>query len=220
MSERRILAPHTSGRGRPRRYEHMIGPVLVQTPVAQFVHLIGEGRRPAGRAWRAPPRRARSRQSSRSSPRTSRVRCVSSVPVGSSASTSFGIGRKRHRDQHALALAHRELLGAVQQPLAQAESLEQRFDRAPGLALVGEPQLQRRVLDGARPGNQVVGLADDPELAQAVLVALVTREREDVTAVEEHGAAVGALQSGDQLQQRRLARAAGPVERDELARRD
>ena len=82
------------------------------------------------------------------------------------------VGRQRERDQHALALAHRELLGAVLQPVAEPQLLQQRFDRvACAPRMLDQQQLQRGVLDRPRPGDQVVRLADDPELAQAVLVA-------------------------------------------------
>ena len=132
----------------------------------------------------------------------------------------LGVGCERHRDQHALALPHGELLGAVLHALAEAQLLEQRLHDAPRLALVGEPQLQRGVLDRARPGNQVVGLADDPQIAQAVLVALLGGHRGHLAAAHPHGAAVGVGESGDQFQQRGLAGAAGAVERHELPRGD
>ena len=175
------------------------------------------------RLWvvRGEQRRAipRSRQSSRSSASTSRVRCVSRLPVGSSASTSFGFGDSAMRDQHTLALAHRELLGAVLQPLPEAELLQQRFDRTTApCARWSAAASAKRSRSRCAPGIRFVRLTDDPELAQAVLVALPARHREDVAAADQHRAAVGLPQPRDQLQQRRLARAARAIQRDELAR--
>ena len=55
---------------------------------------------------------------------------------------------------------------------------------------------------------------------QTVGVGFPAGHRDDVATVDEHAAAVGRLEAGDQLQQRCLARAARAVERDELAARD
>ncbi len=65
-----------------------------------------------------------------------------------------------------------------------------------------------------------MGLTYDSELAKTVLVAFAARHRRHLNARDPHGTAVRSPQARDQLKQRRLARPARPVQRNELTRRD
>src|SRR5699024_7765216 len=65
-------------------------------------------------------------------------------------------------------------------------------------------------------GHQAEGLEDerDPVAAQERLAVVV--EPGDVDVVDVHAAPVGAVEAADEIEQRRLARAGAPDERDEL----
>ena len=69
-------------------------------------------------------------------------------------------------------------------------------------------------------GQQVIELEDEPERAVAQLVALAFGQVVDPLAVEQHLARFGRVEQAQQVQERALARAAGPHDRDHLAALD
>ena len=99
--------------------------------------------------------------SSRSRASSSRIWAwvvTSSAVVGSSAISSFGSLRERHRDHRPLAHAARELVRVVVDPasgVGNADQLEQ-LDRAPARRLLPEPRGGRRSprRSGRRPGRR------------------------------------------------------------------
>ena len=90
----------------------MIGHVRAEATVAQFVHLIGEGgdqRVVGGEQERHVALAAEAAQQLEHLTSAMGVE----VPGRLVGENQLGIGGQRKRDQHALALAHRQLLGAV-----------------------------------------------------------------------------------------------------------
>ena len=73
-----------------------------------------------------------------------------------------------------------------------------------------DAQPERDVLEHRHVAEQGVVLEDEPDVAVAGRVA------GDVVVLEEHGAAVGHFQPGDDAQQRRLAGAGRAEQRDQL----
>src|SRR5439155_21279242 len=73
------------------------------------------------------------------------------------------------------------------------------------------------VLERRQRRDQVELLEDEAERAQPQLCEGAVAERREVAALEEHLPARRAVERAEQLQQRRLPRAARPLERDELA---
>ena len=135
----------------------------------------------------------RSRFSAASSSMISRLRCVSRLPVGSSASSTVGRGHDRARDRHALLLAAREFARRVVAPAVEADRGQRlgrrRMARLRALAAVEQRQLDVLLRRGAR--QQVEALEDEAEVAPAQARALVARQALDVHAAEQVLASVG-----------------------------
>jgi hypothetical protein len=113
-------------------------------------------------------------------------------------------GQQRAQERHALAHAAAELVHASGLEALEPEVLEQRA-RLPARRLAPvarDPPRQRRVVDRAQPWQQRVALGHQ-------------HGRRAVA-----GALVRPLQPADDLQQRRLAAAAGPDDGNDLLRRD
>ena len=126
---------------------------------------------------------------------------------------------QRPRDGHTLLLTAGELPRLVVAACREAHQVEQ-FAGAP-LDLGTRPPADQPgdadVLEGRELGQQVVELEDeaDPLVAEAREVAVA--QGEGIAAVDLDAARVGTRQRADDLQQRGLARAAGPDDRDYLA---
>ena len=130
------------------------------------------------------------------------------------------LDRERPREGDALALAARQLRGvAVGQPVELDELQELRHARADlvlGEAPRARPHAQAEgdVLEHRHVAEERVVLEHEADAA----LSHVAHGR--VLAREQHLAAVGPLEPGDDPQQARLARARGAEERHQLARRD
>ena len=141
----------------------------------------------------------------------------SRLPVGSSASTTRG------STESARAIATRccsppeacarQVIGALGEP----HLVEQLRARARAIA-AGRDELHLDVLDRGQRRDQVELLEDEAERAQAQLGELVVGQADEVGALEPNVAAARPVERAEELQQRRLARAARAFERDELAR--
>lgn len=132
------------------------------------------------------------------------------------------VGGERPCKQHPLPLAGRELLRVMVQALSEPEALQQRGHSAVRLtdAEVEAEELERRVVDRRHTRQQIGRLTDVTELDPPVLGGPTRRQSRHPLLVDQHDAVVGGHQGGDYGQQRRLARPAWPVQRDELARFD
>ena len=89
-----------------------------------------------------------------------------------------GLVHQRAGDRHPLALAARELVGAVVHPVAQADPVERRPGALPALpaAHAGVDQRQLHVLQRRGAGQQVEGLEHEPDLPVAHPGQLVVGE--------------------------------------------
>ena len=154
---------------------------------------------------------------SRTSCRTSLTSCGSSALVISSSSISFGIHRERPHDRDALLLPAREAIGELLGLVEQADAVEQLVGARLGLAPRLPARLarcERDVLQHRHVREQVVGLEDDADLlSQLVDVRLVDGQ---VLAVERDRAGVDRLEQVDAAEQRRLARARGADQADDV----
>src|SRR5678815_2998682 len=146
--------------------------------------------------------------SRRSQPRSSARTWASSAPNGSSSSSTRG--------RAALALAARQLR---RQAVLEALELDQREQLAHarvdlGLGALADAQRERDVLVDVEVAKQRVVLEHQAD------VALARRLRREVHAVEQRAAAVGALEAGQDAQQRGLARPRRAEQGDQPAARD
>ena len=151
--------------------------------------------------------------SSRSST-TSRSRSArSSAPSGSSSIRSFGRGRERARERHALLLAAGEIAHASVLESLQPDERERRARPCVGVrardALHAQPE--RDVAEHVAVLEQRMVLEHEPE------AAAVRRRRGDVDAVERHASVRLGDEAGDGAEQRALAAAARPEHADDLA---
>ena len=80
----------------------------------------------------------------------------------------------------------------------------------------GEEEWERDVVDDAVARQQIERLEDDADVRAAVPRESVLIERAEVDAVDDDTPAAGALQTREDVQQRRLARARRAHHRDEL----
>src|SRR5262245_37655749 len=78
-------------------------------------------------------------------------------------------------------------------------------------------ELRLDVLDRGQSGNQVELLEDESERAQSQRREAVIRHRGEIGVLEQHAARARPVERSEQLEERRLAAAARPFERDELA---
>ena len=80
-----------------------------------------------------------------------------------------------------------------------------------------EQQRQLHVLEGVEHRHQVVELEDEAHVGGAPVGELAFAQPRDVLAVHEQRAGVGLVDAGDEVEQRRLARARRTHQRDEVA---
>ena len=141
------------------------------------------------------------------------------MPVGSSASSSFGRAGQRARDRHALLLAAGQFGRVVLHARGQADLGQRVLDALLALGRVEAAVAQRHVdvVEQVQVGDQVEALEDEAELFVAQARARVVVHALDVDAVE-HVLAVGEFleQAGD-VQEGGLARAGRAGDGDELA---
>ena len=125
------------------------------------------------------------------------------------------IVRQRARDGDPLLLAAREVLRPVAKSLRQPEPGQQ-FGGALALPAprhdVGERHRQHHVLDRAEGREQVEALEHIADMAGAKPVAARLRQAEDVGVIDADRAGRRQGDAGDQVQQRRLARAAAAAQ--------
>ena len=132
---------------------------------------------------------------------------------------NFGVVHQRAADGGALAFAAGELLDFLIQPMREAGALGQFVQ-----ALVGEGAIgaggdggDEAVLCEREIGDEVVKLEDETDLVaqklEQVAVAI------DFDAVDDDAAAVGCVESAEEMQQRAFAATGGSAERDGLALR-
>ena len=146
----------------------------------------------------------------------------SRFPVGSSASRIDGAPADRAGDGDALLLTAGELAGQVLGAVRHADLLERRHHALLALgrlhAAIGERQLD--VLVDVEIADQVEALEDEPDLAVADARALRERQIGDRLAVERVLALGRRVEQPEDRQERRLAAARRPGDRDVLAALD
>ena len=141
--------------------------------------------------------------------------------MGSSHSSSVGIGDDRARDADALLLAARQLARLVLHAVAEADELERRLHALAALA-AAELREQQRQLDvalGREHRQQVVHLEDEADVSARHLPSAPLDSRSICDAVDFDAARRRPIEAADEVQQRRLARARRAHERDEIAAR-
>ena len=94
---------------------------------------------------------------------TSRPVAASRLPVGSSASSSCGLGNKCAGDCDALLLAARQLPGIMAQAMAEADRGESVCGGGERIAAAAELQRDRDVFERRHRRDQVEGLEDDAD---------------------------------------------------------
>ena len=140
----------------------------------------------------------------------------SRLPVGSSASSTRRAVGHRAGDRDALLLAAGQPRRAVALAALDAERREQlaRPGARGAAAVAGEHARQHHVLERAELRQQVVELVDEAQALAADAGACGIGQARAGAAAEEHLAAVGVLEQAGDLQQRRLAGARRPHQRD------
>ncbi len=110
------------------------------------------------------------------------------------------IDGERPRERHPLALAARELRGALAAPGVRPTSESSSSTRSRDLLAraLADPQPEGDVLTHAHVGERRVVLEDEPD------PAILGARRRHVAAVDQHPTGVGVLEPGDDPQQRRL----------------
>ena len=122
--------------------------------------------------------------------------------------------RERAGDGHTLLLAAGELVGTALAEAAEADQVEQLVDRRAAAAPAREPEAD--VLGDGQVGEEQAVLrhvADAPRWAGTLVLRVVER-----LAVERDAPASGAVEAGEQAQQRRLAGSRRPEHGREAAR--
>ncbi len=132
------------------------------------------------------------------------------------------IGDDRAGDADALLLAARELPRIVVGPLAEPDDRQRGLHALPAVC-GSQLRQQQRELDVARRRQhrqQVVHLEDEPDVPRAPGRELAARERVDAIAGNLDRSLRRRVQPADQVEQRRLARARRPHQREKIARGD
>src|SRR6188508_106295 len=125
----------------------------------------------------------------------------------------------RARDADALLLAAGELARPVLRAILQADEAQGRLDALAPLA-AREPRQQQRQLDvalGREHRQQVVHLEDEADVVRAPACERAVAHRIDALACDLERAAARPVEAADQVQQRRLAGARRPHQREEVA---
>ena len=130
--------------------------------------------------------------------------------------------RQRPRDGHTLLLAAGELVGIGRKPIAEPDAVEQRLGaraRIAGRAV--QLQRQRDIFEHRQRRDEIEELKDDADVAAAEERALLLAERGQVehaaVLAEDHAAAAGRIDAGDEVEQRALAAARLAKQADKLA---
>src|SRR6266542_815260 len=129
---------------------------------------------------------------------------------------------QRAGDGDALALAAGKLIRLVLQAMAKLHQVQQLagalvyFLAAPAF----EMKRQRHVLQAGEAGQQVEELKNKTDLVAPQAREVVVRESVQRLAVNRNLAGGGAVETADQVEQRRFARTGGADDRDHLAARD
>ena len=142
-------------------------------------------------------------------------------PVGSSHSSSVGIGDDGARDADALFLAARQFARLVLDAIAEPHERQRRVHALEAIcaAELGEQQRQLDVALGGEHRQQVVHLEHEADVVGAPVAELGVRQPVDREAIDFDGARGRPVETAEQVQQRGLARARRPHERDEVAAR-
>ena len=133
-----------------------------------------------------------------------------------------GVARERARDGDPLALARREAIGRAVDAVGQAESLEPGAGLglvSRGLAAVLQLEAEHRVLERRREREEAGLLAHPADVLAAVRGELLAVEAAELDAGDGDRAGIRALEARDQMQQRGLAGARAPLDRDQPAAR-
>ena len=156
----------------------------------------------------------------------------SRLPVGSSANRTVGREISARAIGDALLLAAGELARPVVAALGEADALDQRVERPRGRPCAPAIASGSRMFSSARERRQQVeGLEDEADVLAAQLGELACRSSSVMSSPPiVHGARGRAVEAGEQVHQRRLARArrahdggelaGGHVERDAAQRVD
>ncbi len=129
--------------------------------------------------------------------------------MGSSANITLGTRDERTGDGDALLLAAGQLGGAMREALAQADLLDELLEPdGVGLA-AGELERQRDVLGRGQHRQQVEELEDEADVVAAQLRQLVVVHARDVLAGDGDLTRGGLVEAGEDVHERRLARARG-----------
>ena len=128
---------------------------------------------------------------------------------------------ERSGDGHTLLLAAGELAGAVVAAGRKAHQREQLIGTPPNLGTRPPADIARNadILEGRKFGKQGVELEDETDAFVAELRQGPVAERKGIGTVDLHTARIGTRKRADDLQQRRLACAAGSHNRNHFTRR-
>src|SRR6185503_11780312 len=129
------------------------------------------------------------------------------------------IGDEGARDCHALLLAAGELRGVVFRAVGEPDQAQRRGDvlapLAPGER--GECERQLHVLERGQHRHQVVELEHEADRGGAPVGEVGLGQHGDVDAIDEDRASIGLVDAGEQVEQRRLARARRSHQAEEVA---
>lgn len=128
------------------------------------------------------------------------------------------VGDEGAGDGDALFLAAGELPGEVTHPVAQADEFEGGFNVLPAFATgqAGEEEREFDVFEGGQYRDEVESLEDETDVVVAPFRELGFGEVGDVDFVDVAVAAGGAVNAGNDMEERAFARAARAHEGDEL----
>ena len=127
------------------------------------------------------------------------------------------IGRERPRERHPLLLAPRKLGGVVGEPVGEAHGGKLGLGPRESVGFSGQLQRNCHIFKRRHGRDQLERLKHDPYVFATKTRYRIFRERPEVASVDSDGAPVGTLESGEDHEQRRLARAGGAQETDRLA---
>ena len=133
------------------------------------------------------------------------------------AQQQLGVLGQRPGDGHALLLAAGKLRGEMVHPVLQPDQPQGLVDVHRVAADLGD---DHHVFAGGEVGHEVVELEDEADRVAAVAGQLGGREGGDLAVAEPDPAGGGRVQPADDVQDRGLARAAGPDHHQQLARVD
>ena len=154
--------------------------------------------------------------SSSNSASTASVLTESRLPVGSSHSSSARVAQQRAGDRDALLLAAGEARGQEVRAVRHARPARARRARArarPSRAARGRPRRASRSRARVRCASRLNVWKTKPIRSRPQRGALVVAQAADVDAVEQVGARGRAVQAAEDVQQRRLAGARRPDDR-------